>query len=215
MRVPSDRRRLQAEGRDQPAASALGGGARARRRRLLVGQSCARRGHRRPAPRHSRHHRDALGCATSESRRHPQRGRRDHLLRPPNGKPRSDRGAHFRGNGCVVVPSFDDPAIVAGQGTAGLEIVEQLGRAAAAHHRSVRRRRARLGHCPGRSPSRDRHRRAGGLGRHGAFAGSRRNRAGRRRCARYSPRCAPDAEGVADHVRDFARARSNGAMGQR
>ncbi|MFL6760590.1 threonine/serine dehydratase [Sphingomonas sp.] len=31
----------------------------------------------------------------------------------------------------TVVPSFDDPAIVAGQGTAGLEIVEQLGRAPA------------------------------------------------------------------------------------
>jgi len=30
--------------------------------------------------------------------------------------------------GAIVVPSFDDPAIVAGQGTAGLEIVEQLGR---------------------------------------------------------------------------------------
>jgi threonine dehydratase len=30
--------------------------------------------------------------------------------------------------GAVVVPSFDDPAIVAGQGTAGLEIVEQFGR---------------------------------------------------------------------------------------
>jgi threonine dehydratase len=29
--------------------------------------------------------------------------------------------------GAIVVPSFDDPAIVAGQGTAGLEIVEQLG----------------------------------------------------------------------------------------
>ena len=29
--------------------------------------------------------------------------------------------------GAVVVPSFDDPAIVAGQGTVGLEIVEQLG----------------------------------------------------------------------------------------
>jgi threonine dehydratase len=27
-----------------------------------------------------------------------------------------------------VVPSFDDPAIVAGQGTAGVEVVEQLGR---------------------------------------------------------------------------------------
>jgi threonine dehydratase len=31
--------------------------------------------------------------------------------------------------GATVVPSFDDPAIVAGQGTAGLEIVEQLGHA--------------------------------------------------------------------------------------
>jgi threonine dehydratase len=29
--------------------------------------------------------------------------------------------------GAIVVPSFDDPAIVAGQGTAGLEIVDQLG----------------------------------------------------------------------------------------
>jgi threonine dehydratase len=31
-------------------------------------------------------------------------------------------------SGAVVVPSFDDPAIVAGQGTVGLEILEQLGR---------------------------------------------------------------------------------------
>jgi threonine dehydratase len=31
-------------------------------------------------------------------------------------------------SGATVVPSFDDPEIVAGQGTAGLEIVEQLGR---------------------------------------------------------------------------------------
>jgi threonine dehydratase len=31
--------------------------------------------------------------------------------------------------GAVVVPSFDDPMIVAGQGTVGLEIVEQLGAA--------------------------------------------------------------------------------------
>jgi threonine dehydratase len=30
--------------------------------------------------------------------------------------------------GATVVPSFDDPAIVAGQGTVGIEIVEQLGR---------------------------------------------------------------------------------------
>ena len=31
-------------------------------------------------------------------------------------------------SGATVVPSFDDPAIVAGQGTVGLEIIEQLGR---------------------------------------------------------------------------------------
>jgi threonine dehydratase len=30
--------------------------------------------------------------------------------------------------GATVVPSFDDPAIIAGQGTVGLEIIEQLGR---------------------------------------------------------------------------------------
>ena len=33
--------------------------------------------------------------------------------------------------GATVVPSFDDPAIVVGQGTAGLEVLEQLGRAPA------------------------------------------------------------------------------------
>ena len=33
--------------------------------------------------------------------------------------------------GATVVPSFDDPMIIAGQGTAGLEIVEQLGRSPA------------------------------------------------------------------------------------
>jgi threonine dehydratase len=33
-----------------------------------------------------------------------------------------------RETGAIVVPSFDDPAIVAGQGTAGVEIVDQLGR---------------------------------------------------------------------------------------
>lgn len=33
--------------------------------------------------------------------------------------------------GAILVPSFDDPAIVAGQGTVGLEILEQLGEAPA------------------------------------------------------------------------------------
>ena len=44
--------------------------------------------------------------------------------------------------GAIVVPSFDDPAIVAGQGTVGLEILEQLGRPPATDRRPLRRRRA-------------------------------------------------------------------------
>jgi threonine dehydratase len=41
---------------------------------------------------------------------------------------REDIAARIAGEtGATVVPSFDDPAIVTGQGTAGLEIVEQLG----------------------------------------------------------------------------------------
>jgi threonine dehydratase len=43
---------------------------------------------------------------------------------------REDIAAHIAGDtSATVVPSFDDIAIIAGQGTAGLEMVEQLGRA--------------------------------------------------------------------------------------
>jgi threonine dehydratase len=42
---------------------------------------------------------------------------------------REEIAARLAGDsGATVVPSFDDPAIVAGQGTVGLDIVEQLGR---------------------------------------------------------------------------------------
>ena len=40
-------------------------------------------------------------------------------------------GRIARASGATVVPSFDDPAIVAGQGTVGVEVVEQLGRSPA------------------------------------------------------------------------------------
>jgi threonine dehydratase len=43
---------------------------------------------------------------------------------------REEIAAHIAGDtGATVVPSFDDIAIIAGQGTAGLEMLEQLGRA--------------------------------------------------------------------------------------
>ncbi len=84
-------------------------------------------------------------------------------------------------SGATVVPSFDDPHIVAGQGTVGLEILEQMSGAAAPDHHSLRRRRAGCGHRAGMSGCRDRDRRAGRLGRHAALAGTGRDRAGRLR----------------------------------
>jgi threonine dehydratase len=45
---------------------------------------------------------------------------------------REEIAAHIAGaTGATVVPSFDDPAIVAGQGSVGLEMVEQLGKSPA------------------------------------------------------------------------------------
>jgi threonine dehydratase len=45
---------------------------------------------------------------------------------------REEIAARIAGEGgATIVPSFDDPAIVGGQGTAGLEVVEQLSRAPA------------------------------------------------------------------------------------
>ena len=41
------------------------------------------------------------------------------------------------GSGATVVPSFDDPAIVAGQGTVGLEIVDQMASAGAGVPRRI------------------------------------------------------------------------------
>jgi threonine dehydratase len=41
------------------------------------------------------------------------------------------------GNGAIVVPSFDDPAIIVGQGTVGIEIAEQLAEAGAPPVRRV------------------------------------------------------------------------------
>ena len=48
--------------------------------------------------------------------------------------------------GATVVPSFDDPAIVAGQGTAGWRSSSSSAGAPDADRRSVRRRRPGLGH---------------------------------------------------------------------
>ena len=74
------------------------------------------------------------------------------------------------GSGATVVPSFDDVHIVAGQGSVGIEIGEQLGGSAAAG--SWYRLAAGDWLQGSRLRVRERRflRRAGGLGRHGAVA---------------------------------------------
>ena len=73
----------------------------------------------------------------------------------------------MRENAATFIPAFDDPAIIAGQGTIGLEMLEQadeLGRG----HRPRGRRRPDLGYRPsdkGDAPRRQSDRRAG-RGRH-------------------------------------------------
>ena len=78
--------------------------------------------------------------------------------------------------GLSLIPPYDHPHVIAGQGTAALELIEEagdLGRAA----RAGRRRRADRGHCHRREGPAARHprgrRRAGGRGRHQAVAAAR------------------------------------------
>ena len=127
MRVPADRRRVQAARRDQPAAAAERRGAAARRGRFLVGQSRAGRRHRRAAAGHPGDDRHAGRRAGGEGRGHAREGAEIVFYDRAHRKPRGDRrAARRRRRGATVVPSFDDPHIVAGQGTVGLEILEQL-----------------------------------------------------------------------------------------
>ena len=67
--------------------------------------------------------------------------------------------------GRILVPPYDDPAIIAGQGTVGLELMaqaERLGVEARRRHRALRRRRADRRHFACRK---------GRLARHGGLGG--------------------------------------------
>ncbi len=207
--MPADRRGVQAERRDQPPAPALARGAQARGRGFLVRQPCARRGDRRAPPRHPGGDRDAGRCAAGEDRRHPQRGRRDHLLRAPHREPRSDCRQNLRGNrrhSRAELRRSDDRRRP-GHRWAGNR--RATGPVAAADCDPVRRGRARIGNCSGRARRRDRDRRARGLGRHGPLARAWRDRSGPRRRARHDVRRVADPARVADHVRHPAGTRRN------
>ena len=109
-------------------------------------------------------------------RRGGARRRRRHLRR----RRRGGRASTPRRTGATVVPAFDDLRTIAGQGTVGVEIVAQLGRAPDVVVVPVgggglvagRRELAGRG-APGRAGGR---RRAGGRGEHGGRPGRGRRR---------------------------------------
>jgi threonine dehydratase len=56
----------------------------------------------------------------------------------PSSEERAERAGEIARGGMALVPSYDDPAIIAGQGTAGLEIVAQLREELSLPSRDVR-----------------------------------------------------------------------------
>ena len=166
------------------------------RRRLLVRQSRAGRGDRREAAGDSGDHRHAVRCAGAEGRGHARRRapRSSSTTAGPRAARKLPRGSPAR-QGATVVPSFDDPHIVAGQGTVGLEILEQLARPASRRRRGSSspaaaaglRRGLRLA-CPDAEIVIGR---ARGLGRHAPLARSwaRSCRSARMRRRRSATRC--------------------------
>ena len=150
---PEDRRWLKAESLQPIGAFKLRGAyvaiaaldrrrARARRHHLLVGQPRPGRRPRGAPARRPGRRRHAVGRARHQARAGRggrRRGRRS-SARPPtsaSGSPRDRRGARR----WPIIPPYDDDRIIAGQGTIGLEIVEDLPDVAA-RPRPDRRRRA-------------------------------------------------------------------------
>ena len=179
------------------------GGAGARRRRLLLGQSRARSGHRRPAARHPGR---SSSCRPTRRQVKVEGTRAEGaeiVFYDRRTESREAIAARLpEETGATVVPSFDDPAIVAGQGTAGLEILEQLAEPPRAHRRSVRRRRACVGDraCLSRTP-RSSIVEPEGWDDMARVARAWRDRSRSRRRADDALRRAPDSAGVADHLR--------------
>ena len=168
MRMPADRRRVQAAGRDQPVAAAVAEERKRGRGRLLLGQSCARGGDCGAAARDSGGDRDADGRAAGENRRHPRRRRRNHLLRPR--APRAARRFRRRSprrpgrRWCRASTTRRSSPARARSGSRSSSSWARRRRASY----TVRRRRARFGNRIAAPDAEIVDRRAGILGRHDA-----------------------------------------------
>ena len=140
---------------------------------------------------HAGDDRDAGRCAGGEAGGDARAGRRGGALRSRDARAaRRSRRALAAARGAVLVPSFDDPLIVEGQGTRGAGGGGADGGADQPRDRAVRRRRAGGGDRAGAAGCRDHRRRARGLGR---YADDRWRRARSSRCAADAPPTACDA----------------------
>ena len=98
---------------------------KARRRRLLLRQPRPGRGAGGEAARHAGADRHAVRRAGHEDRQHPGYGAEVKLYDRLTESREAIAAAVAAERGAVVVPAFDDPHIIAGQGTVGLEMVRQ------------------------------------------------------------------------------------------
>ena len=101
--------------------------AQARRRRHERGQSCPGRRLSRRTAGHSRHHRDAGDRAFHQGQAHARfRRQRDPGRQRSETKPMSRRAASPIATGLTFIHPYDDAKVIAGQGTLGLEMLEDV-----------------------------------------------------------------------------------------
>ena len=128
VREPAARRGVQDPRRGQSDPVAAGSGARARSGGVLLGESRAGDGDRGEARRGAGDHRHARGCAALEDGGDARAGRQDRHLQPLHAKAaRQLPSAILKDSGATLVPPFDHPMIMAGQGTAALELLDETG----------------------------------------------------------------------------------------
>ena len=107
-------------------ASLDAAGARARRHRHVGRQSCAGGRLSRRAARHPGHHRDAGDHAVREGRGDPGARRRGGARRRDRRRCAGARRGDARERGLTFVHPYDDPQVIAGQGTIALEMLEDV-----------------------------------------------------------------------------------------
>ncbi len=125
VREPPADRFVQAARRLRPDRRSAARAAGRRRGRGERGQPRAGRGAGVVAARGARDGVHAEGCPAAQDQRDPRLRRRGAAARPGGRRDAGRRAGVRRADGRGVHPPFDHPDVIAGQGTVGLEILEQ------------------------------------------------------------------------------------------